>query len=131
LAATLIGWSNWTIANGLVEAASVSPFSVVVKKSTPAINTTTQEISNQPDRIFRSTQDDGHILDKPFEISNSIQTKELINNFVFKLIKIALYPTLLIIAPFGMLNYWYEQKHQNNYNKLVLWNIYSQYNLVY
>jgi hypothetical protein len=115
----------------VVEAASVSPFLVVVKKSTPSINTTTQEISNPPQRIFGSTQDDGHILDKPYEISNSIQTKKPLSQVAFELIKILLYPTLIIIAPIGILNYWYEQKHRNNYNKLVLWNIYSQYNLVY
>jgi hypothetical protein len=115
----------------IVEAASVSPFSAVVKKSPPSINTTTQEISNPPDRIFRSTQDDGHILENSFEISNSIQTKRPLNQLVFKTIQILLYPSLIIIAPLGILNYWYEQKHRDNYNKLVLWNIYSQYNLVY
>jgi hypothetical protein len=62
---------------------------------------------------------------------NKIQTKEPLNQFAFKLIKILLYPTLIIIAPIGILNYWYEQRHRDNYNKLILWNIYSQYNLVY
>jgi hypothetical protein len=104
-----------------------------------------QFISNLPQRIFRSAQDDGHNfninqIDTNLEIDtsldcfvprNDLQTKKTINQFAFKLIQILLYPSLVIIAPIGILNYWYEQKHRNNFNKLVLWNIYSQYNLVY
>jgi hypothetical protein len=122
-------WSALDI-KSQVEEASVSPFSIV-EKSTLSINTPTQEISNPPDRISGSAQDDGHILDKPFEISKSIQTKKPLNQYIFKTIQILLYPTLTIIAPLGILNYWYEQRHRDNYNKLVRWNIYSQYNLVY
>jgi hypothetical protein len=114
-----------------VEAASATPLSTAVKKSTPSINTTAQEILNPQDKVFRYAQDDGHILDKPFEISNSIQTKKPFNQLVFKIVQILLYPALIVIAPLGILNYCYEQKHRENYNKLVLWNIYSQYNLVY
>jgi hypothetical protein len=90
-----------------------------------------QFISNPPQKIFHSTQGDDHILDKPFEIQNSIQIKAPINQFAFKVIKILLYPTLILVAPIGISNYLYEQKHRENYNKLVLWSIYSQYNLVY
>jgi hypothetical protein len=72
-----------------------------------------------------------NLVETVFQEGNSIQTKKLFNKFVFKIIKTILYPTLILIAPFGILNYCYEQKHRDNYNKLVLWNIYSQYNLVY
>ena len=65
------------------------------------------------------------------KLSNSIQIKQPTNQLTFKAIQILLYPTLIIIIPFGLLNYWHEQKYGNDCNKLVLWNIYSQYNLIY
>ena len=63
--------------------------------------------------------------------SNSITYKPLLSNCSFNLIKILLYPTTLLILPFGLLNFTFEQKNKSDYNKLVLWKIYSQYNLVY
>ncbi len=74
-----------------------------------------------------------HSKVKEFEtnLGLSIQTKKQISYLAFIFLKILFYLTLILIAPIGILNYWYEQKHKENYNKLVLWNIYSQYNIVY
>ena len=100
-----------------------------------------KDISNPPDEIFRVVEpsksltlqahDDNYFLKDIFLLSKSIQTKRQINYLAFKAFQILLYPTLIVTAPFGVLNFLYEQKHRNNINKLVLWNIYSQYNLVY
>lgn len=61
----------------------------------------------------------------------NIVYKSKVNLVSLMLIKFTLLLTVLITFPLGIANFWYEQKNKNDYNKLVLWNVYSQYNLVY
>jgi predicted nucleotidyltransferase len=90
-----------------------------------------QNASNPPDRIFHYAQDNKIFGGFKLGQAGSIVYKQKINPTVFKSIQILLFPTIMFIAPFGILNYWYEQKNRSDYNKLVLWKVYSQYNLVY